>query len=83
MPYNSVPVDTSHLPYCFTRLPVRIHRDKEEIQRFTLELVHATKTEVRALFLLFEGPGFANLVLYRAPRHTNMLSTGTLSPAPT
>nr|WKM69310.1 terpenoid synthase [Candolleomyces candolleanus] len=45
MPYNSVPVDTSHLPYCFSRLPVRIHRDKEEIQRFTLELVHATKTE--------------------------------------
>lgn len=45
MPYNSVPVDTSGLPFCFTRLPVRIHRDKEEIQRFTLELVNATKKE--------------------------------------
>ncbi|KAF5320640.1 hypothetical protein D9611_013760 [Ephemerocybe angulata] len=45
MPYNSVPVDTSHLPLCFSRMPVRIHRDKEEIQRFTLELVNNTKEE--------------------------------------
>ncbi|KAJ2936547.1 hypothetical protein H1R20_g544, partial [Candolleomyces eurysporus] len=45
MACNSVPIDTSHLPYCFTRFPVRIHKDKEEIQRFTLELIHATKKE--------------------------------------
>ncbi|KAJ3532750.1 hypothetical protein NMY22_g7617 [Coprinellus aureogranulatus] len=45
MAYNSVPVNTSDLPFFFTRLPVRIHREKEEIQRVTLELVDATKDE--------------------------------------
>ncbi|RXW18360.1 hypothetical protein EST38_g7498 [Candolleomyces aberdarensis] len=45
MACNSVPIDTSHLPYCFTRFPVRIHKDKEEIHRFTLELIDATKKE--------------------------------------
>ncbi|RXW19934.1 hypothetical protein EST38_g5905 [Candolleomyces aberdarensis] len=40
-----VPIDTSHLPYFFTRLPVRTHKDKEEIHRFALELIDATKEE--------------------------------------
>ncbi|KAJ3533494.1 hypothetical protein NMY22_g7314 [Coprinellus aureogranulatus] len=43
MPYHSLPVDTSALPSCFTHLPVRIHRGKEEIQRHTLDFVDSTK----------------------------------------
>lgn len=43
MLYTSVPVETASLPFCSSHLPVRIHRDKDEIQRFALEFVNATQ----------------------------------------
>ncbi|KAH8806684.1 isoprenoid synthase domain-containing protein [Flagelloscypha sp. PMI_526] len=45
MPFLSRPISTANLPTYFSKLPVRLHVDFEDIQRFTLEVVAETKKE--------------------------------------
>jgi hypothetical protein len=60
MPFLSRPVETSHLPTYFSRLPVRLHVDYEAIQQFTLETVRATKKEgTKVLLFSMNNFGFA------------------------